>query len=91
MNATQLAYSEDKSTRAPGWPFLPIIMVTAGVLSLMDGVITVSASIPPGATVTVSSGLAACVAGLLFFAVGQGLRWLQLIEWRLGARGNSTS
>jgi predicted lysophospholipase L1 biosynthesis ABC-type transport system permease subunit len=71
----------------PSWNGVSTLLICAAILAL---VLSLAAIVDqPSAAITAITLAAGVFIGLIFLALASSLRWLQLIEWRLGMRADS--
>jgi hypothetical protein len=71
----------------PSWSGVSILFVLAACAAPLMGLAAIVDQ--PSAAITWITLAAGLFIGLVFFAIGSSLRWLQLIEWRLATRADS--
>ena len=74
--------------REPGWNVLPIVLSTVAWIALIGGLLFFLDAATRNSLAEVGESVAGIFIALLFLAIASCLRWLQLIQWRLGLRAD---
>jgi hypothetical protein len=70
----------------PGWNLLPIVLSTVAWIAMIGGLLFFLDAASRNSLTEVGESVAGVFIALLFLAIASCLRWLQLIQWRLGLR-----